>query len=411
MVLNLQGGADSWQMLLPHSGCGSGHDFHAELAAARPGKGHITVKKDDYIRVPSPKGTQPCDTFGVHPNLKTVAALYKEGDAAWVANMGSLTGGSPGPVGLFSHSVQQLAIQTVKADVPQGTPGVLGRIAAALKEAARPLKTAVYSLAGFAKILEGPWVSATLVNAGAAGVERFTRYAELKGDLAKMHGDHDSYSHFAGAFSSLFTESTLTTELLGEKMASMKLATKPYQTFKSKSKWDEQLHAIAKLIKLDTGTFGKERSMFVAANGGYDTHKGTDLSGQLGDLDDALGLFVAELKAQRLWENTTIVMVSEFGRSLITNTLGGTDHGYGGHYFILGGSINGTQIFGRYPRQMKEVDKGRGKMKPSTSWEALWFGVAEWFGVEVSKMDKVLPNAANFPPEELFGAGQLFERK
>jgi hypothetical protein len=43
------------------------------------------------------------------------------------------------------------------------------------------------------------------------------------------------------------------------------------------------------------------------------------------------------------------------------------------------------------------------KLLPSTSWEALWNGLVEWFGVDSSQLDYVLPNAKNFP-------GQLFKK-
>ena len=35
--------------------------------------------------------------------------------------------------------------------------------------------------------------------------------------------------------------------------------------------------------------------------------------------------------------------------------------------------------------------RGGGRFIPSTSWEAVWHGLAEWFGVEEARMEKVLP--------------------
>ena len=43
-----------------------------------------------------------------------------------------------------------------------------------------------------------------------------------------------------------------------------------------------------------------------------------------------LGKFINEMKRQGIWEDVVIVMGSEFGRSIPTNSGGGTDHGWGG---------------------------------------------------------------------------------
>ena len=44
------------------------------------------------------------------------------------------------------------------------------------------------------------------------------------------------------------------------------------------------------------------------------------LSGRFQELNDGLEAFVAEMKAQQRWDDITIVMTSEFGRTLIGNT-------------------------------------------------------------------------------------------
>ena len=51
---------------------------------------------------------------------------------------------------------------------------------------------------------------------------------------------------------------------------------------------------------------------------------------------------------------------------------------------------------------------GRGRVLPTTSWEAMWNGLAEWFGIVPDEMDKVLPNKKNFPAGLL--VAPMFER-
>ena len=239
------------------------------------------------------------------------------------------------------------------------------------------------------------------------GVQRFSDFAEMEDDLEKMSmSEHDSYSHVSAAYADILEHALRSTELLGVEMENIKLA----NDWKScrKNKWGKQLEQIAKLMKLDTTVLDTERAAFVAKVGGYDTHKTPSIEGALKILNEGLECFVHELKAQKIFDNTAIVMVSEFGRSLITNTLSGTDHGWGGHYWLAGGAVKGGQILGKYPEKMKDVDVGRGKMQPSTPWEGLWNGIGTWWGLDKESMEKILPNAKNFKSGELLTAKDLF---
>ena len=47
-----------------------------------------------------------------------------------------------------------------------------------------------------------------------------------------------------------------------------------------------------------------------------------------------------------MWKNTTVVVVSEFGRTFRQNGNRGTDHGHGTAYWVLGGSVRGGQVVG-----------------------------------------------------------------
>jgi uncharacterized protein (DUF1501 family) len=87
---------------------------------------------------------------------------------------------------------------------------------------------------------------------------------------------------------------------------------------------------------------------FVAL-GGWDTHINQGAgSGQLANRLAPLGQGLAVL-AQRLgpmFEDTTIVVMSEFGRTARENGNGGTDHGHGNVMWVLGGGVNGGKVYG-----------------------------------------------------------------
>ena len=85
-----------------------------------------------------------------------------------------------------------------------------------------------------------------------------------------------------------------------------------------------QFEEVAKVIQLDTGVLETERSMFYTQLGGWDTHSAMDITAQLTYVDDAVGVLADELKEQGLWNNVAIICVSDFGRTLNSNSRGAT---------------------------------------------------------------------------------------
>ena len=156
-----------------------------------------------------------------------------------------------------------------------------------------------------------------------------------------------------------------------------------------------------------------ERDTFYVEQNGFDTHndEGDVVETKLAEVDDALMAFVQEMKNQGVWNKVLVLEASEFGRTLKTNGQG-TDHAWGGNYFMLGGKVKGRRIHGQYPHDLTDDGpfsvKSSGRLLPTTSWEAIWHGVAEWFGVTPEEMDAVLPNKQNFPQSHMFTKDQLF---
>jgi uncharacterized protein (DUF1501 family) len=53
-------------------------------------------------------------------------------------------------------------------------------------------------------------------------------------------------------------------------------------------------------------------------------------------------------------EDIAIVTMSEFGRMARQNGNGGTDHGHAGAMFVIGGSVRGHRVHGRWPGLARE---------------------------------------------------------
>ena len=87
--------------------------------------------------------------------------------------------------------------------------------------------------------------------------------------------------------------------------------------------------------------------------GGWDTHvnqggaNGT-LAGKFDELGRGLAAYRQEVGAA--WRNTTVVVISEFGRTFRENGKRGTDHGHGSVYWVLGGGIKGGRVVGEQVR-------------------------------------------------------------
>ncbi len=83
--------------------------------------------------------------------------------------------------------------------------------------------------------------------------------------------------------------------------------------------------------------------------GGWDTHVGQGagsgyLANRLAELGKGLAAYADEMGPA--WSDSTVVVVSEFGRTFKENGNRGTDHGHGSVYWVLGGTVRGGRVAG-----------------------------------------------------------------
>lgn len=133
---------------------------------------------------------------------------------------------------------------------------------------------------------------------------------------------------------------------------------------------------------------------------GWDTHNNQAgvLTRKLTELDNALHAYHDGMAAQ--WDRTTVLVVTEFGRTAAVNGTGGTDHGTGGVAFVLGGGVRGGRIAGDWPGlSASALNEGR-DLRATTDLRALFKGVlAKQLQLPESVLDtRVFPDSKAVKP-------------
>ena len=132
--------------------------------------------------------------------------------------------------------------------------------------------------------------------------------------------------------------------------------------------------------------------------GGWDTHanqgaaQGT-LATRLGELSRGLAALAAEA-GPATWQRTTVVVISEFGRTWRENGTRGTDHGHGSAYWVLGGAVRGGALRGEQVALRPDtLNQGR-DWPVLNEYRALLAGLwARQYGLRPEALARVFPGA------------------
>jgi uncharacterized protein (DUF1501 family) len=171
-----------------------------------------------------------------------------------------------------------------------------------------------------------------------------------------------------------------------------------------------------------SGGLGQKRQIFSAMLGGFDTHT-SELSTHnslYAQVDDALDAFytaiemlntlIAEGKVPGVSQalEVTLFTMSDFGRTFLPNSSGGTDHAWGNHMLVLGSQVKGGATYGTFPDLTLQTDStsaqndiGEGRWLPTTSSDQYANTLALWLGIDPSDQSYVFPRLSNFPTTSL----------
>jgi uncharacterized protein (DUF1501 family) len=112
---------------------------------------------------------------------------------------------------------------------------------------------------------------------------------------------------------------------------------------------------------------------------GWDTHanEGADkgrLANQLAALDAALETLASTL-GPAVWQDTVVIVATEFGRTAQANGNVGTDHGTATLALLVGGAVRGGRVLADWPG-LREADLYEARdLKPTTDLRAVFKGV------------------------------------
>jgi len=150
------------------------------------------------------------------------------------------------------------------------------------------------------------------------------------------------------------------------------------------------LKQVAQLLKANLGVEAAFSDV-----GGWDTHQNQggaqgQLAGRLKDFSETIAAFWKDMGDEA--ENVTLVTMSEFGRTARQNGTGGTDHGHANVMFVLGGSVRGGKVYGKWPGLANEqLNEGRDLVVTTDFRRVL--GEAAYKTLGVRKLDVVFPGA------------------
>lgn len=369
-------------------------------------RGSLALTSSELTAPITSAGGQP---ISFHGKLTEIASLFSSKELSVVANVGSLvqpltrdqyqSQQAPIPLNLFSHSDQQLAWQTAIAQGHSPT-GWAGRAADYIaSQKINPSSfPAFFSVAG--NVLEGagaqtqpvalaPGQSLQLAGT-SADVGALTSLLATENGVSLVQAANDTLSHSisdASALSAALAKST------------------PLKTPFPATSIGSQLKQVAQIIQVQS-YLGMRRQIFFCSLGGFDTHAGelqthTNLYPQL---SPALSAFYDATQELGVAQNVTTFTESDFSRTFQPTTDDGSDHAWGSHHLVVGGAVQGGQVFGKFPAfELAGPDDAdvRGRWIPTTSIDQYGATLCSWFGLPASALATVFPNLANFPVSNL----------
>ncbi len=396
----LYGGSDSFNMFVPGDS--------ALLDSYQSTRGALAVDSSSLLTVSG-------GDVQFNSQLPRLHELYESGELSIVRNAGNLIAPVTRsdylnnslniPADLFAHNHQQE--QALKAFSSQPTTvvdaGWGGRMADLLQDANQgaPLPP-TFALDGSDWFSPGNVTKPVRIGSNGLGTLADLDTATASGATAARRDSLTSlldvaYNHPLIREASISLDRTR--ELSRELDTALDAASEFATSYNSTSKLASQLRMVARLIRSQS-VLGMNRQIFFVGIGGWDTHDNQTLrlNELLPSLDQDLYDFQQTLGEIGRGDDVCTFTSSDFGRTLTVNG-DGSDHGWSGHYLVMGGGVNGGQLFGAWPSFEAGADDDtgdKGRVIPSLSINQIGGSLARWMGLTESDTNQIFPDLGNF---------------
>jgi uncharacterized protein (DUF1501 family) len=350
-----------------------------------------------------PVQTSSGKTYGFHPSLPNLSSIFSSGNASIIANCGPMDqpvtkqalqqNPSLLPQLFGSHPVGLAQWESATAESAPSS-GWGGRIADQIASQSGLLPP-VLSLSGVSTFTVGESVQSVSMMQASAGDQPLPPEL-LDPTISIANIDSQSNNEIVQRAAQLRSSALQMQTILQQ---SQTLGSTIKTVFPT-STLGQNLQTIAQVINGRSATEAS-RQLFYANVGNYDTHGGQSSTHAtlLSDLDSSLGAFVAALKEIGMFQNVLILTLSDFGRTMQSNSTAGSDHAWGNHQFLIGGGLSGNRIIGSLPDfdiGGSQDYTGQGVWIPTIATQQVAANVATWLGLNSSQIANIFPNLASF---------------
>ncbi len=395
---------------------------------ARSGAPGLAYPKSELLPV-TPKTSQPGHTFALNPALAGVQTLFNAGRAGIIANTGTLV--TPAtktqidantvklPDSLFSHFDQTAAWQSIASNLGSlehvGWGGSMADLIDSMGMNSNTTFTCI-STAGNALFLAGrESFELNVTPSGPIPIygQQNSAFGGSSSSVLNSILTAEETNLFAKEYENVITRAQEARALLAQGMppAGPGGVANPPQYLDPRTKMltdnplAQSMQTVARVIA-GRKILGVTRQIFYVQLGSFDTHTNQAITHAqlLTQLGEAFEYFDGLMTGMGLGNQVTSFTISDFGRTLTSNSTG-TDHGWGSHHFVVGGAVQGQDMYGQYPvvGVNQENDLGAGRLIPTTSVEQYAGTLARWFGLSDSQVRTVFPNFANFGSNPYLG--------
>ncbi len=314
-----RGAVDGLNMVVPY-GERAYYDLRPSIAIPKPAAGNTdaAVDLDGF--------------FGLHPSLASFKPFWGNRQLAIVHASGS-------PDNTRSHFDAQDYMESATPGVKSTTDGWLNRYLQNKQDPQRSLFRAVSITPEMPRVLQGKAPAVAFSNLADFTIRAGGSSASLQGGFEAMYAT--AVGQLGGTGKEAFEAVNYLKQVNPSQYQPQNGAQYPRNPF------GNSLLQIAQLIKAGVGL-----EVAFTDIKGWDTHVNQGNSrGQLSNLFQQFSAGIAALATdlgQRM-DDVVILTMSEFGRTVRENGNRGTDHGHANAMFVLGNSVKGGKVYGRWP--------------------------------------------------------------